>query len=141
MPKEELNEILFDALQSIYKFERMKVISFELTFESIYLLQFLKRNSPVKIGDIAREMRMVQSTVSRAVARLEKKGFVKKRSDKNDKRNIYVSIKASGKKIVSEVENHTYELISSNIGSLSESKIDSFIETALSLKQIFKEKS
>ncbi len=60
----------FQALRAVYRFERSKVERFELSFEEIYLLQYLRRNSPSRMSAIAREMGIPVSNATRLVGRL-----------------------------------------------------------------------
>ncbi len=68
--RRELDEALFQALRAVYRFERSKVERFELSFEEIYLLQYLRRNSPSRMSAIAREMGIPVSNATRLVGRL-----------------------------------------------------------------------
>ena len=69
IPRKELDKILFSALRAVYKFQQSKVSSFDLNYEEIYLLQFLRSNSPARMGEIAGEMNIPISTATRVVDR------------------------------------------------------------------------
>jgi len=136
IPRDDLDEVLFNSLRSVHKFELAKVATFGLNYEAIFLLQFLRRNSPAKMSEIAEEMNIPISTATRVVDRVEAKGLISRKKDLKDNRIILVSLKSKGEKIVREVEDHTFEIISKNLAEFNEDKIRSFIETASHMGKI-----
>jgi len=134
----DLDEVLFSALRSVYKFERAKVTKFGLNYEAIFLLQFLRRNSPARMSEIADEMHMPVSTTTRMVDRIESRGLISRKQDRKDKRIMLVSLKAKGEKIVQAVEEDTFEILTKNLGKAEDKKIQAFIETAVSLEKLLK---
>lgn len=134
--RNDLDKLLFSALRAIYQFERAKVVRFELTYEEVYLLQYLRRRSPSRMGDIAAEMKKPVSTATRLMDRLEKRGFVGRRKDKQDRRNILVSLLPKGKQIVHDVEDHTFRAVAGNLDRFSAEEIRAFADTARHLKEI-----
>jgi len=138
LKRETTDRILFESLRAIYQFELAKETSFGLSYEDIYLLQFLRSKSPSKMSEIAREMGMPISTATRVIDRLQKKDLLSREKDPEDKRNILVFLKPGGEKIVKRVEDHTFEIISGNLKGFSKTDVDAFIKTASSLQQILK---
>ncbi|MFZ5572926.1 MAG: MarR family winged helix-turn-helix transcriptional regulator [Thermodesulfobacteriota bacterium] len=136
--REEIDEVLFRALRAVFQFERLKVALFGLTFEEIYLLQFLRRKSPSRVGDIAAEMKTPISTLSRTIGRLQKRGLVSRRQDSGDKRVILVSLPDKGRRMVMEVETHSFELITRNMEAFGRDDIQAFIQTADALEMILR---
>ena len=136
IPKSDLDELLFSSLRAIYQFERAKVARFALTYEEIYLLQYLRRHSPSRMGDIAAEMTKPVSTATRLMDRLEKRGLVARKKDRQDRRTIRVSLSAKGKQMVEAVENHTHKAVSGNLERFADEKIAAFVETARYLDEI-----
>jgi DNA-binding MarR family transcriptional regulator len=139
LQRNEIDELLFQALRAVYQFERSKVAHFGLTYEGIYLLQYLRRKSPARMGDIAEEMKIPVSTATRVVDRLQKKNLLSRCKDPNDKRNILVSLENAGDKIVQDVENHTFQVLTQNLADFKEEDIDGFIRTAARLNRILNE--
>ncbi len=135
-PRDEIDEILFQALRAIYQFERTKVAQFGLTYEGIYLLQFLRRHSPTRMGDVASEMKLPISTLTRIVDRLQKKGLVIRKKDKTDRRNIHLYLEPAGEKIVKKVEAHTFSTLSKNLERFSRLQWEAFTQTAEHLDQL-----
>jgi len=136
IPREQLDEILFGALQAIYRFERAKVERFGLTYEQIYLLQFLRRHEPATMGDIAAEMKIPVSTATRLIDRMEKRRLLQRRQSRGDKRSRIVQIAAEGENLVQAVEEHTFALLLSNLKNRADIDIEGVIRTARQLKEI-----
>ena len=134
--RQDLDEILFGALQAIYRFERVKVQRFGLTYEQIYLLQFLRRKGPAAMSYIAAEMKIPLSTATRLIDRMEKRRLLDRRQSHGDKRSRIVEITTDGESLVQAVEEHTFTTISSNIDNLADVDLEGVILTAMSLKRI-----
>ncbi len=137
--RQTIDKILFKSLRAIYQFELTKESIFGLSYEEIYLLQFLRSKSPSRMSEIAGEMRLPISTATRVIDRLQKKNLLSRKKDSGDKRNILVFLKSGGEKIVKNVEERTLVSISKNLKRFSEDDIEAFLKTASSLQQILKE--
>lgn len=131
-----LDEILFDALRAIYQFERVKVSLFDLTYEEIYLLQFLRRKSVVPMTEIAGEMHIPVSTATRLIDRLERRHLVYRRKDETDRRKILVALAEEGEPLVARVEDHTFETVIENLKDFTGDEVRAFISTARCLDRI-----
>ncbi len=136
IPRDELDNLLFKAMRAVYRFERTKVEQFGLTYEGIYILQFLRRQSPSHMGKIAKEMKIPISTATRTVDRLQNKKFLSRRKDPVDKRSILVSLEPAGEKIVEEVEEHTFKILLNNLTSINDDDLAAFIRTAEKLEVV-----
>lgn len=134
--RRELDETLFLALRAVYLFERSKVERFELSFEEIYLLQYLRRSSPAKMSAIAGEMGIPVSTATRLVTRMCRMRLVNRWRDEADRRIVNVSLTDNGEAAVSAVERHTYEVVSRNVRRFTSEDIAAFIKTAQCLGDI-----
>ena len=139
--RQDLDEILFGALQAIYRFERVKVQRFGLTYEQIYLLQFLRRKGPAAMSYIAAEMKIPLSTATRLIDRMEKRRLLDRRQSHGDKRSRIVEITTDGESLVQAVEEHTFTTISSNIDNLVDVDFEGVILTAMSLKRILNDET
>ena len=139
--RQDLDEILFGALQAIYRFERVKVQRFGLTYEQIYLLQFLRRKGPAAMSYIAAEMKIPLSTATRLIDRMEKRRLLDRRQSHGDKRSRIVEITTDGENLVQAVEEHTFTTITSNLDNLPDVDLEGVILTAMSLKRILNDET
>ena len=136
LEREKVDEILFSTLKAVYRFERNEVEEFDLTYQQIYLLKILKRNSPMRISDIAEELRIQVFAATRLVDQLEKRRYIKRNRDRNDRRNILVSISRPGIEMVQKIEDHAYDLVVSNLHGYNEVEINVMIDLILNLEKI-----
>lgn len=136
IPKKDLDTLLFGALRAVYQFERTKVSRFGLTYEEIYLLQFLRRASPARMSHIALEMRKPVSTATRLMDRLEKRQLVSREKGADDRRSILVSLAPEGESVVRAVEGHTFAAVTANLEMFSSTQVAAFVETARHLGRI-----
>jgi len=134
--RSDLDEVLFDALRAVYGLERDKIVTFDLTFEEIYILQFLRRRKKTCMSDIVAELRIPMSTASRIITRMQNRKLIIRKRDGGDRRNILVKLCRSGSTLVKRVEDHTYKIIMKNLSSYSPGEIESFYMTAKNLKSI-----
>lgn len=136
IPRDELNDLLFKAMRSVYRFERTKVELFGLAYEGIYILQLLRRQSPTYMGKIAQELKIPVSTATRTVDRLQKKKFLSRQKDPVDKRSILVFLEPDGEKIVQDIETHTFNLLLKNLAAINEDDLWCFVKTAKKIERI-----
>ncbi|HMA86294.1 MAG TPA: MarR family transcriptional regulator [Desulfosalsimonadaceae bacterium] len=138
IPRKEVDEVLFDALRAIYRFEQMKVAKFSLNFDAVYLLQFLRRHGPARIQQIAHEMHIPISSGTRLVDRMEKMALVRREKGRKDKRQIWVSLTSKGEEKVHAVDEHSYAVLINNIAKheFSTAEVASFVQTAERLNRL-----
>jgi MarR family transcriptional regulator, organic hydroperoxide resistance regulator len=138
IPRNQLDAVLFNALRAIYKFQQSKVEAYDLDYEDIYLLQYLRNNSPTGMGEIAREMNIPISTATRTVDRLQNMNLISRKKNAEDKRNILVMLERKGETAVRKIEDHTYKILLENLKGYSDEDIASFLKTAMHLEKILK---
>lgn len=135
IPREQLDEVLFRALRAIYRFQLIKVAEFNLDYEEIYILQFLRR-SPARMGDIAGEMGIPISTATRVVDRLQRMRLIGRRKDPRDRRNVLVTLRPAGERSVRAIEEHTFALLMRNVEQFPDEDVMAFFKTAINMEKI-----
>jgi DNA-binding MarR family transcriptional regulator len=132
----KIEELLFHALRTIYLFERAEIDQFDLNYQQMYLLKFLKRKSPSRVSDIAMELRIPVFTATRLIGQLEQKSLVTKNRDMKDRRNIFVKITAEGRDLVKNIETHIIDLIITGLTAYSEEEAGLIISIVKNLDVI-----
>jgi len=125
---------LYGFLRATYHYERKLAAAFDLGYREIYVLQYLRRNSPARITEIAKELNLPMFTASRMIHRLEKKLYVQKVQDTVDHRNIFVSLQPAGDKIVDEIEKQLVEQFSTS--KFSQEEVQIFLRTAEKMSEL-----
>lgn len=127
LPVDRLEEILFHTLRTIYLFERSEIDTFGLDYQQMYLLKILKRRSPLRVSDIAQELRIPPFAATRLVSQLEADGLLEKNRDSRDRRNIYVGMTAAGTEMVGRIESHITGLLLERLARYPEEQLEVLI--------------
>lgn len=133
---DHLEDLLFHSLRAVYLFERSEIETFGLDYQQMFLLKYLKRQSPLRVSDIAAVLRIPAFTATRLVGHLEPKKFITRSRDSADRRNIYISITPDGLDMVARIENHAIGLITGNLAGFDEKSAGAIIEMVKHLDKI-----
>jgi DNA-binding MarR family transcriptional regulator len=136
LPREQIDEILYNAMAAIYQFDQQKIKLFGMTYQDSYILYYLRRSSPVRMSDIATELSVHISTASRAIDRLEHRSLVSRSKDPADKRNILVGLNEAGVQLMKASEDHSYERILSGVKDYSKEELSAVMKAAANLSTI-----
>src|SRR4030042_3184265 len=104
LPRQQMEELLYQALRAIYLFERVEIERFGLNYQQIYLLKFLKRKSPFRISDIAGELRIPAFSATRLIKELESKKLLLRCKAIKDRRNIFIRLSPAGEDMIRRIE-------------------------------------
>jgi DNA-binding MarR family transcriptional regulator len=138
IPRSQIDELLFNVLKHIYRWEREVYARFGLTYQEIYLLQYLRKVSPSRISDLAAELRIPMFQATRLVNKLATKQFLSKRKQADDRRGVMVSLLSAGENVIQRVEENNYRIILSNASSLTEEEVQSALVTASDIGRILR---
>ncbi len=100
----KLNDLLTGTFRSILKLEEAavrKVGLTDLSISELHLIEAVSKNTKegMTIGEIAEDQGITRPSVTVAVNKLEKKGYVTKEKKMDDGRKIYVKLTKLGCKI------------------------------------------
>ena len=134
--RQEIDEILYQAMAAIYQFDRLKVLLFDMTYQDSYLLYFLRKRVSACMSEIAQELNIHISTASREVDRLEKRKLVSRCKDPQDKRNVLVSLEPAGEMLMKASEDHTYYALQRGLKKFSDDELKAIIKGAANMHEI-----
>lgn len=77
--------------------------------EVLMRLEGADEEGSMRISDLAREVLLSQSRVSRLVTELERQGLLERRSCETDSRVVYAAITAKGRELIREVGDRHFE--------------------------------
>jgi DNA-binding MarR family transcriptional regulator len=138
IPRPQIDDLLFQFLKHVYRWEREIYARFELDYQQIYLLQHLRKASPSRISDLAAELRIPLFQATRLVNKLAKKGYLSKHKVADDRRSVMVSLLPSGEAVIRSVEENSYRIILSNAGPLTDTEVQSALLTAADIGAILR---
>ena len=92
-PLAQISEIA----QSIRRFLKTGLASKDLTFNQYNLLQLLVQNPVMLPSELADQLTINRPTVTVILRNLEKKGWIERRTDPENRRNVQVRLTETGK--------------------------------------------
>ena len=141
----QLNTVLVETFRNILKVEEQMVQSNEhlnLSISEIHLLEAAGKNNTEgrTISALAEEMAITLSSVTIAVNKLEKKGYVCKTRGTQDGRTVYVALTPRGKK-VDHIHSAFHKKMVANISEgLDDHERDAMLMGIIKLNDFFKQK-
>ena len=133
--KETLNELLVDLFNHILVLEEKNLQDrgISLSMTEVHTLENIQKSKTKTMSDVARLQLITQGTLTVAVNRLQKKGYVSRLQDAQDKRIIRLSLTAKALDVLAIHETFHEEMIDSFISDL---KIDQDVALITSLRRI-----
>ena len=142
----ELNDILVDTFRSILKVEEQAIKNtgrIDLTITEMHLLVAVGKQKGERrsISDIAEDLDVTLPSVTVAINRLAKKGYVLKTKSESDGRMVFVNLTKLGHKMDS-VHQYFHEQMVRNISiGLSQEEKTALLNGMNRLNYFFKQKS
>lgn len=133
--KETLNELLVDLFNHILVLEEKNLQDrgISLSMTEVHTLENIQKSKSKTMSDVARLQLITQGTLTVAVNRLQKKGYVSRLQDAQDKRIIRLSLTAKALDVLAIHDKFHEEMIDSFISDL---KIDQDVALITSLRRI-----
>jgi len=139
-PKLILNELLVDIFNQILSIQqdRLKKEGILLTLSEIHVLEAIEKMDPPTMSVIARRLRITVGTLTTAVKRLVKKGYVSRYQDETDLIKVYLRLTAPAKKILEAHDQFHQEMIDAALKDTKDEEIPVLIGSLSSLLDFFK---
>ena len=103
--------VLWKATKAIEKVDRASIAETGVQLSEFTILEVLLHKGPLPVNTIGEKVLLTSGSMTAAVNRLEKKGFVKRIQDPADGRCFYVHLTKSGRKVIrSAYEKHARNL-------------------------------
>lgn len=99
----DFDQVLFRINKLYTENTNSNLKEFNVTRSDMSFLLKLNEMGKVTQKDLAESRNLNNATVTRALERLEKKGFVKRIDDENDKRKRIVLLTSEGKQTINEI--------------------------------------
>lgn len=101
---EGLNDLLLGAYHTLAELEEKKIqknAHLNISLAQLHMMQAIGRyeDGTATISDLARDLSLSLPTVTVAVNKLEKKGYVVRNRSEEDKRVVFLSLSRQGRKI------------------------------------------
>ena len=136
---EELANITFKLKKICNEKESYFAHQFKLTAMEFRCLKYLKDSEYLIVKDLAHNMNLTPSRVTRLITSLEEKKLILRKLDMEDRRNVRVMINPKNKDFVDEMDRKHIELHAEILANMPAKKIDQSIDAIQSLYDVFEE--
>ena len=123
----ELAETLIKKMHAFHKARSQKSIFGALQGEAFVLKYISLRDEGVLPGEISNEMDVSSARVAAALNKLEDKGFITRKIDKNDRRKILVEITQEGRRLAEKHQKVIVEEVADMLRYLGEDDAREYI--------------
>lgn len=128
LDKTQLEELLYHALKTIYLFERTQIGLFDLDYQQMYLLKYLKRSDPLRVSETAGVLQIPVFTATRMIDQLEKKKLITRSRDVKDRRSVFVRLSPQGEDMVERIETHSIEMLLTRLNGYTDEQLGIMLE-------------
>jgi DNA-binding MarR family transcriptional regulator len=90
MAEEQVITSLKNLAYELMAFREKQLKTENISFSGMFMLSYVTKRGPQKLSDLAVRMEQTKSSITYVVDALEKRGFLKREYDENDRRVIWV---------------------------------------------------
>ena len=139
---ETLNSMLVKLFRDVVEIEQKAIITQEyqdITNNDIHVIQAIGTGKPKNMSTIARELSVTVGTLTIAMNSLVKKGYVKRERGQEDRRVVYISLSANGKKAYDQHKEFHRQMIDGVLKELTPDETASLVKALNKLNQWFRQ--
>lgn len=142
--EEQLNEVIVDTYRSILRVEEnilKRSDQTDLSISEIHMLEAVGKGKDRRrtISDLAEVLNITLPSVTVAINKLMKKGYVEKVRSEEDGRIVYVSLTRQGRRIDSAHRYFHESMVRSIIRDMTESEMQALYKGVMKLDTFLKE--
>ena len=141
----EINDILVDTFRSILRYEEAalkKLERIDLSISEVHLLEAVGKgqNEPKSIGGLAAALGITPPSVTAAINKLVKKGYVEKLRGEHDARVVNVLLTHQGQKVDMAHRYFHEKMVRTVVKTLSEQEKEAMLHAITNLNAFFMKK-
>lgn len=139
---ETLNKLLVSLFQKLMEIEGKALITGEyedITSNDMHIIEAVGIEEPRRMSEVARRMDVTTGTLTKAVDALDRKGYVERERDTEDKRVVKVILTDKGRRAYYHHENFHQQMIEHIKDGLSENEQKVLIYSLAKLADYFEE--
>lgn len=140
--KNLINSLLVDVFNHILSIEAqtLKKRGVELSMNEVHVLEAIKLVENATMGNVAKKLRVALGTLTTAIDVLVKKGYVKRKRDKDDRRRVLLALTEKSEDVLKIHTDFHNEMIDSIFTDLSIQEDDVLLKSLENIHTYFKEK-
>jgi MarR family transcriptional regulator, organic hydroperoxide resistance regulator len=134
---------IFETMQSLRRiFKALQNYSHEvshrygITGPQLWVLKTVFKDGELPLGELSQKMYLHPSTITGVVNRLEKKGYVSRDRDQEDRRVVMVQLTPKGKRLVKRAPNPVQGKMIHGLRQLRKEKLEFIHESVQTLVEI-----
>jgi DNA-binding MarR family transcriptional regulator len=134
---------IFETMQSLRRiFKALQNYSHEvshrygITGPQLWVLKTVFKDGGLPLGELSQKMYLHPSTITGVVNRLEKKGYVSRDRDQEDRRVVMVQLTPKGKRLVKRAPNPVQGKMLHGLRQLRKEKLEFIHESVQTLVEI-----
>lgn len=114
----ENEELVYELLE---KFSNLKRTNFSYMFTKddlshnermvLFIIHNLNKDDKISLSIIRDKMKLAPSTITPIISSLEKRGFIERKIDESDRRNIYICLSNIGRRFTEKVDNELKNML------------------------------
>jgi len=134
--------MLVKLFRDVVEIEQKAIITQEyqdITNNDIHVIQAIGTGKPKNMSTIARELSVTVGTLTIAMNSLVKKGYVKRERGQEDRRVVYISLSANGKKAYDQHKEFHRQMIDGVLKELTPDETASLVKALNKLNQWFRQ--
>jgi DNA-binding MarR family transcriptional regulator len=134
--KEKYSNILVEFFEKMSSWENAIVADRDISLSQMHLLEVVGNNNPIRMKELSEKLGVTTGTLTVMVHRLEKKSYIEKVKDKDDKRSYFIQLTEFGEK---EYEHHHLmhaHLIDDVVSIIGETNCISFFKHLEEIQEI-----
>ena len=132
---ERLTNDMINFFNRFSSWETSVIRSSDLTLSETHAIEVLSAHGEMKMKKLAERLGVTTGTTTVTVDRLEKKGYAKRGTTKEDRRAYIIKLTSAGKKAFEDHHKHHLHLTEELISLLSEDEIVTFTKLLQKLNE------
>lgn len=133
---DKLNEVMPAITREFLKKQSHELFSSRLTIPQLIVLNFLDKQGPSKMTDLAHFMEVSTAAMTGIVDRLVKYGYVVRLPQTEDRRIIKVGLSPKGEHLLKKVNIEKRQMIIRIFGKISQREREDYLNILLHLRDI-----
>lgn len=114
----ENEDLVYELLE---EFSNLKRTNFSYMFTKddlshnermvLFIIHNLNKDDKISLSIIRDKMKLAPSTITPIISSLEKRGFIERKIDESDRRNIYICLSNIGRRFTEKVDNELKNML------------------------------
>jgi len=132
---DEIQRLTYDLVHYYGICDRVTIQQLGVTASQGYILLALPEMDSISMNDLSIKMRLANSTMTRMVDQLVRKGMVNRATDNQDRRIVLIHLTEQGQEVRTRLKNALQDFFSQVLGDLSTDQRNELLHSLETLNQ------